>query len=130
MQNRFVMIIYKYHKASLRVRGTRMGYKSYTIAKRQIRKHTKKSRLHHFAGITYSKNLQSLNQTTLKQRRKTKYAKTFLSKIQISADKIHDILPEQRQVDYNFRTKSKYNIPKWTSHFKKSFLPYALEHYN
>ena len=49
-QNRFVTILYKYHKACLRVRGTRMGYKSYTIAKRQIRKHTKKSLLHHLAG--------------------------------------------------------------------------------
>ena len=81
-------------------------------------------------GVTYSENLQSLNQTTLEQRRE-KICKDFFSKIQIPTDKIYDILPEQRQVDYNFRTKSKYNIPKCkTSRFKKSFLPYALEHFN
>ena len=68
-QNRFVTILYKYHKACLRVRGTRMGYKSYTIANRQIRKHTKRAFYIISPGVTYSENLQSLNQTTLKQRR-------------------------------------------------------------
>ena len=80
-------------------------------------------------GLSYQESLVHLEQSTLEQRR-LNICESFFKKIQNPHDKIHDILPEQRQIKYSFRQTGKFEIAKCrTKRYKSSFLPYALEHF-
>ena len=80
-------------------------------------------------GLSYEESLLYLEQSTLEQRR-LNICESFFRKIQNPTDKIHDILPEQRQIKYNFRQSGKFKIAKCrTKRYKSSFLPFALQNF-
>ena len=79
--------------------------------------------------LQYQESLQNLNLMTLEKRR-LNICKDFFNKIQKSNDKIHDILPKQRVVNYNFRQQNKFEKVKCrTNRYRNSFLPYALNNF-
>ena len=77
--------------------------------------------------LSYDESLIRLKQITLELRR-LDICRDFFRKIQNPSDKIHDILPEQRLIKYDFRQSNKFSRIKCrTKRYKSSFLPFALE---
>ena len=76
--------------------------------------------------LSYDQSLRKHKLLTLQERR-TDLCKRFFINMQNSDDKLHHLLPAERNLRINLRRMISYEIPYIkTERFKKSFIPYCL----
>ena len=82
-----------------------------------------------YGSNDYKICLTLANIQTLKERRE-KQCQQLFEKIKDSNHKLHDLLPEIRNVPYQLRVSNDYPVPKCNSErYSKSFFPYCLKNF-
>ena len=82
-----------------------------------------------YPGNDYSTCLTLCGLPTLFTRRKT-LCEAYFNKIKRNDHKLHDLLPAERNVQYDFRNMNILPVPyARTNRFKNSFIPWCLNHF-
>ena len=82
-----------------------------------------------YPGNDYSTCLTLCGLPTLFIRRKT-LCEAYFNKIKRNDHKLHDLLPAERNVQYDFRNMNILPVPyARTNRFKNSFIPWCLNHF-